>query len=76
MKGLVEVMCREAEYDENSGMVSWRLDTPEGERLAMYHVSDLASAINLRGQPTPGDWHSFCNMMRGKKFKIKFEDTQ
>jgi hypothetical protein len=54
--------------------VSWKLDTPEGERLAMYHVSDLASAISLRGQPTSSDWHSFCTMMKGKKFKIKFED--
>jgi hypothetical protein len=74
MKGMVEVVCREADYDEASGMVSWKLDTPEGERLAMYHVSDLASAISLRGQPTSSDWHSFCTMMKGKKFKIKFED--
>ena len=30
MIGLVEGVCRQADYDEASGMVSWRLDTPEG----------------------------------------------
>lgn len=74
MTGLVEVVCRQADYDEASGMVSWRLDTPEGERLAMYHVSDLASAIGLRGDPKPQDWHKFCEMMINKKFKMKFEN--
>jgi hypothetical protein len=74
MKGIVEVVCLDADFDEASGMVSWRLETPEGERLAMYHVSDLASAINLRGEAKPEDWRMFCAMMKNKKFKMHFEN--
>lgn len=76
MKGLVEVKCKEADFDPSSGIVTWLLDTPDGDRVAMYHVSDLASAINLSGNATNDDWVYFCSIMRGKKFKIVFEDSK
>ena len=73
MKGIVEVMCKEAEYDPRTGMVSWRLETPDGERVALYHVSDLVPTIGISGDPTHDDWHFFCKVIKGKKFKLQFE---
>lgn len=74
MKEEEQVTCIDADYDTASGIITWRLATADGEKTAMYHISDMAQAISLKGTPTEQDWKFFCKEMKGKTFKMRFEN--